>query len=347
MGIWYASRSTISSRHVGLKSRAILHLEKMAGLTATHIRCSYWVIMRHINYLNFFVVLCKNLSLSATARELDITPSAATKRLAQMEDDLGVKLVNRTTRKLTLTAEGELYFDYATRILEDVAKLEMRISSWKDKPGGLLRVNAPLGFGRKYIAPIVSEFVRMYPDVQVQLSLSEAPIHLPDESIDIVIRLGSPPDSRVIARQIASNRRLPCASPDYLAIHGIPKTPQDLLEHNAILIRQNEEVANLWRFIKDDKVETIKVRSTMSTNDGAVAVRWALDGHGILMRAEWDIAKHLRKGDLQLILDEYSTPPGDVYAVYMQKARQSAKVSLFLDYLCEAFLTNSRTEMVW
>lgn len=302
--------------------------------------------MTDLTLLKFFTVLCRQKTLAAAARELDITPSAATKRLIQMETSLGVKLVNRTTRKLSLTAEGEMYFDYASKILAEIEEMDLVVSKWKETPGGLLRVNAPLGFGRTYIASVISEFVKHYQDVEVQLTLTDAPIHFPDDSIDVAIRFGDPPDSRVIAKRLAPCRRLLCAAPAYLEQHGIPKTPQDLSKHKCIVIRQNEETATIWRFTKEDQTESVKVSSSLSTNDGQVALKWALNGHGILMRSEWDLSKYVRSGQLKLVLEDYDTPPANIYAIYQQKATLSAKVALFVNYLSESFLSDSKAQ-VW
>lgn len=302
--------------------------------------------MTDLTLLKFFTVLCRQKTLAATARELDITPSAATKRLIQMETSLGVKLVNRTTRKLSLTAEGEMYFDYASKILAEIEEMDLVVSKWKETPGGLLRVNAPLGFGRTYIASVISEFVKHYQDVEVQLTLTDAPIHFPDDSIDVAIRFGDPPDSRVIAKRLAPCRRLLCAAPAYLEQHGIPNTPQDLSKHKCIVIRQNEETATIWRFTKEDQTESVKVSSSLSTNDGQVALKWALNGHGILMRSEWDLSKYVRSGQLKLVLEDYDTPPANIYAIYQQKATLSAKVALFVNYLSESFLSDSKAQ-VW
>ncbi|MFZ1344329.1 LysR family transcriptional regulator [Thiothrix eikelboomii] len=302
--------------------------------------------MTDLTLLKFFTVLCRQKTLAAAARELDITPSAATKRLIQMETSLGVKLVNRTTRKLSLTAEGEMYFDYASKILAEIEEMDLVVSKWKETPGGLLRVNAPLGFGRTYIASVISEFVKHYQDVEVQLTLTDAPIHFPDDSIDVAIRFGDPPDSRVIAKRLAPCRRLLCAAPAYLEQHGIPNTPQDLSKHKCIVIRQNEETATIWRFTKEDQTESVKVSSSLSTNDGQVALKWALNGHGILMRSEWDLSKYVRSGQLKLVLEDYDTPPANIYAIYQQKATLSAKVALFVNYLSESFLSDSKAQ-VW
>jgi len=207
----------------------------------------------------------------------------------------------------------------------------------KATPKGLLRVNATLGFGRSHVAPLISRFVRKYPEVEVQLQLSVNPPALTEDSFDVCIRFGAPPDSRVIARRIAPNRRLLCASPAYLARCGTPKSPHDLVNHNCIGIRQGEEAYGLWRLAsgrgKSPSVEAIKTRGNLTTNDGEIAVNWALDGHGILMRAEWDIERYLKNGRLVQVLPQFSTPDADIHAVYPQRHQLAARVRAFVDFV--------------
>lgn len=287
--------------------------------------------------LGFFATLASAGSLSAAARELGITTPAVSKRLAQMEARLGVTLVNRTTRRMGLTPEGELYVEHARRILGEIDDLAELLGSAKVTPTGLLRVNATLGFGRSHVAPIVSRFVRKHPKLEVQLQLSVNPPPLTDDAFDVCIRFGAPPEGRVIARHLVPNRRLLCASPAYLARHGQPKTPNDLVRHNCIGIRQGDEAYGVWRLISGRgahrRSEAVKTRGTLSTNDGEIAVNWALDGHGILMRAEWDIERHLRSGRLVQVLPQFQTPDADIYAVYPQRHRLSARVRAFVDFI--------------
>ena len=211
--------------------------------------------------------------------------------------------------------------------------MERLVSSSRTAPKGLLKINAPLGFGRSYICPAISAFARQYPDIEVQLNLSDRPVTLPDEATDIVIRLGDLPDSRIIATKLADNHRLLCASPAYLKTYGAPLYPHDLTQHNCIVLRQNEAAYGNWRLSKNDQIETIKVQGQLSTNDGQVALNWALDGHGILMRAEWDVAKYLKSGRLVQILEEYRTPPANIYALYLERLQYSPKVSCFIEFL--------------
>ena len=283
--------------------------------------------------LAFFCLLVKQGSLAATARELNLTPPAVSRRLSQLEERLGVRLLNRTTRRISLTGEGEVYFANAQRILGDIAELESLVSGSRAVPKGLLRVNAPLGFGRSYIGPAISLFTRRYADVEVQLQLTDRPVNLPDEAIDVAIRFGEIPDSRLIAKKIAANRRLLVASPAYLRTAGEPTYPHDLTQHQCIVLRQNEAAYGNWRLCHGKQTDTIKVHGKLSTNDGEVALNWALEGQGILMRAEWDVAKYLRSGRLVQVLADYETPSADVYAVYLERLNLSAKVAYFVEHL--------------
>lgn len=285
----------------------------------------------------FFSLLARTGSFSATALELGISKPAVSKRLALLEARLGVQLLIRTTRRSGLTPEGEIYLAHARRILADIDDMEQQVASSMAAPKGLLRVNATLGFGRSQIAPLISEFVTTQPDVQVQLQLTVNPPLLSEDVFDVCIRFGEPPDTRVIARRIAANRRLICAAPAYLERHGTPKTPGELATHNCIGIRQGDEAYGTWHFTAGTKIETVKVRGNLSTNDGEIAVNWALAGHGLLMRAEWDIAKYLRSGRLVQVLGNYQTPPADIYAIYPQRHQTAARVRAFVDFLIAKF----------
>jgi LysR family transcriptional regulator, transcriptional activator for dmlA len=297
--------------------------------------------------LGFFSVLASAGSLSAAARELGVTTPAVSKHLAQMEARLGVSLVNRTTRRMGMTPEGELYLEHARRILGEIDGMQELLGVSKGTPKGLLRVNATLGFGRSHVAPLISRFVRKHPQMEVQLQLSVNPPALTDDSFDVCIRFGAPPDARVIARHIAPNRRLLCASPAYLARHGTPKVPNDLIKHNCIGIRQGEEAYGLWRLTigrgKHATTEAIKTRGNLTTNDGEIAVNWALDGHGILMRAEWDIERFLANGRLVQVLPQHATPDADIYAVYPQRHQLAVRVRAFVDFVALAFKQQTDT----
>ena len=198
--------------------------------------------------LGFFSTLISSGSLGAAARELGVTTAAVSKHLSQMEARLGIALVNRTTRRMSVTHEGEIYLDHARRILGEIDDLEHMLWGSTVAPQGSLRVNATLGFGRSHIAPLISSYVKKYPLVDIQLQLSVNPPPIADDAYDVCFRFGHPPDSRVIARLIAPNKRILVASPAYIKEHGEPKSPSELIKHNCIGIRQGDEGYGLWRF---------------------------------------------------------------------------------------------------
>lgn len=287
--------------------------------------------------LSFFYLLANKGSLAATARELGITPPAVSKRLTALEARLGIRLVNRTTRSMSLTSEGELYFSQAARILTQINELEQLVSSSRATPKGLIRVNASLGFGRRHIGPALAAFYAQYPEVEIQLEISDHPLDLATHGFDLGIRFGTLPDAAFHARKIASNRRLLCASPLYLDKHGTPQKLADLQNHNCIFIRQNESPYGVWSFTNGGHTDNIKVHGALGCNDGEVALNWALDGHGILLRAEWDIARYVRSGRLRLVLEDQTPTGADVYAVYPQQLHLSARVRSLIDFLIERF----------
>jgi LysR family transcriptional activator of dmlA len=287
--------------------------------------------------LSFFVLLAKLGSMSATARELGVTPPAITKRLSLMEQRLGVRLVNRTTRRISLTNEGESYLAQASGILNQIRDMEESVASGRAAPKGLLRVNGTPGFGRTRIAPIVSRFAHAYPDVEVELHLTDRPISLVEEAYDLAIRFGELPDTRLTARKLMSNKRFLCASPAYLKKAGEPHTPAELHLHRCILHRQNDDVYGTWRLQKGKTVELVKVRGAVSSNDGDIVMHWALDGHGIVQRSEWDAAKYLASGRLKAVMTDYTLPDADLYLYYLSRHNLPAKVRAFIDFIAGEF----------
>lgn len=293
--------------------------------------------MNDLSDLAFFSVLVKQGSLAAVARELGVTPPAVTKRLANLEQRLGVRLLNRTTRTMSVTHEGEIYLAEGARILTEIEELERAVSRSRAVPKGLLRINATFGFGRKHIAPAVSDFIEKYPEIEVQLQLSDRPANLIDQAFDIGIRIGEMPDARIIARKIAANRRLLCAAPAYIKLHVTPSVPRDLQKQQCIVLRENDAAYGSWHLHKGKRQESIKVRGALSSNDGETTLAWALAGHGILMRSQWDVAAYLRSGRLVEVLADWSLPPSDIYAVYPERLNQSAKVTAFVDFVSARF----------
>lgn len=293
--------------------------------------------MNTVSDLAFFVALARQPSLAAAAQDMGITPPNVSRRLAALEKRLGLKLLNRTTRRLSLTAEGQRYLQEGEQILRDLEGLEESLLADRQTPKGVLRVNATFGFGRRHLAPAISDFALRCPQVEVILTLTDHPLDLTEHAIDVGIQFGTPPDARVLARRVASNRRWLCASPHYLAEFGTPAEPQALAQHRCIVIRENTATFNNWQLTDGQSKVMVKVRGPLSTNHGEVAVDWALAGHGIVLRSEWDVAAYLRSGRLSRILAPWVGEMADIHAIYPQRHHLSAKVRVFLDFLVDRF----------
>ena len=287
--------------------------------------------------LAFFALLTKKGSLAATAQELGVTPPAVSKRLAALERRLGVRLLQRTTRRISLTPEGETYFGEGAQVLADLEALERAVVGTRGTPKGLLRVSATLGFGRRHVAPALSKFARLYPEIEVQLHLTDRPINLVEQGFDVLVRFGELPDARLTARLLARNRRVLCAAPAYLQRAGEPATPKELAQHTCIFIRESDEIFGTWHLRNGPRRETVKVRGPLSTNDGESALSWGLDGHGILMRSQWDAAPWLRSQRLRLVLADWELPSADIYLVFPTRSHLSAKTRALVDFLLDQF----------
>ena len=293
--------------------------------------------MDQFSDLAFFACINRLGSMAGAAQELGITPPAVSKRLAALEARLGVRLLHRTTRRLSLTAEGERYLTEGARILNAMHELEGSISVGQSVPQGLLKVGATLGFGRRHIAPALSAFSRLFPSVEVQLHLSERPMNLVDLGLDLVVHFGEPADARLAARLLAHNRRILCASPAYLQAAGTPATPRDLARHQCIFIRESDETFGTWHLRQGAQQESVKVRGDLSTNDGESALAWALEGGGVILRSVWDVATHLRSGALQPVLPHWAFAPADIYMVFPSASQRPVKVRAIVDFLLERF----------
>ena len=293
--------------------------------------------MSDVSDLAFFARLMQCGSLSATAQELGVTPPSVSRRLSALEQRLGVRLLNRTTRTLALTHEGERYLDKGRHILSELAELERELAGSQSAPQGLLRVNATLGFGRRHIAPAVSAFVRAYPKTEVQLQLSDRMPVLTAGAFDVSIRFGEPPEARLVARKIVANRRILCAAPAYLAAHPPIVTPRDLSRHACIVVRENHDAYGHWQIHAGQRQETVKVGGPLATNDGETAVNWGLDGHGILLRSLWDVAPCLQSGRLCQVLPDWLGAPADIWALYPPRLEQSTRVRVFVGFLTDYF----------
>ncbi|TLF48187.1 LysR family transcriptional regulator [Halomonas urmiana] len=292
--------------------------------------------MSPLDDLAFFRRLAHAGSLTATARELGLSLSAVSKRLKQLEARLGVELASRTTRRLALTAEGERYLARGGMILEELSELEESLGEHRAELSGPLRVNATFGFGRRHVAPLLSAFCREHPGIEATLELSGFPLSLGDQAFDIGIRVGEPPDSRLVARRILANRRVLCAAPARAATLPPLRTPADLALLPCLLLRENDSDFAVWRFQRRDAPaveQAVKVGGAPASNDGETIMRFALDGHGIALRSWWDVHEPLRQGRLVELLPDWQGVRADFHAVYRQRRHVPTRLRSFVAYL--------------
>ncbi|WP_363797367.1 LysR family transcriptional regulator [Lysobacter firmicutimachus] len=280
-------------------------------------------------------------SLSAAARELDLSLAVVSKRLAQLEEDLGLRLLQRTTRRQTLTEEGALFHAQVVRILAEVAAAEALISRRRESVDGLLRVTAPNDLGRRWIAPILADFQRLHPQLSVQLDLGDGLADLVADGLDLAIRFGRLEDSSLIARPLAPNYRVLCAAPAYLQAHGEPSDPAQLAAHRCLLI--GEQPRADWRFGGEPPV-SVRVRGSLVSNDGGAVHAWALAGAGIALKSIWDVGDDLAAGRLQRVLPGHSIPAAPLHAIYAHAEHLPPRARLFIDYLRERLRSAWRWE---
>jgi DNA-binding transcriptional LysR family regulator len=287
--------------------------------------------------LAFFEAVSRAQSLADAARKLDVTPSAVTQRLRALEARAGVRLVDRSGRRLTLTDAGILVVAHGGIVAGAIEMLTEALRDRSSIVSGHLRVAAPSGFGRTYIAPIVSEFARAHPKATVALDLSDHPVARLVDSYDVVIHIGAPPPLDATVTTLAENRRVICASPQYL--EGAPpiQSPDDLLGHRCLVLRENAEDVTLWRLVGKAEKTTVRIHPAMSTNDGAVLRSWAKGGLGVMIRSEWDVVDDLRLDKLRIVLPDWEPPAADVVAILGGRHGRSARASAFLTILRKSF----------
>jgi DNA-binding transcriptional LysR family regulator len=284
--------------------------------------------------LEFFAVIAQSGSLAAAARSLDVTLSAVSQRLQHLERRLGVRLVTRSARRLTLTDEGQLLAARGQAIIDDLGELAETVTHRRSVVAGHLRVLAPFGFGRVYVAPAVAAFGELHPDVTIEMHVSDRLGRVADSSWDVAVHIGVLHDSALVAQPLAPNDRIACAAPRCLERWGIPETPTDLRRLPCIAIRENDEDVTLWRFTSPDGENvSVRVDPRLASNDGEVVREWALDGHGIMVRSEWSIARDLRDGRLVRVLADYAQPSADVVALVAPRLGRAARTQAFVQHL--------------
>ena len=289
--------------------------------------------------MQLFVEAAAAGSLSAAGRKLGLSPAAASARLLKLEAALHARLFERTTRQLRLTDEGRLYLQHCRIALQAIEDAEAALQAGQNQVRGKLRISATSDFGRNLLYSWLDEFSALHPEVSYALSLSDSVSNLLQEDIDLAIRFGLPLDSSLVARRLAPNRRVLCASPHYVARHGEPKTPADLASHRFVVLVTAAGPLNEFHFAQNDErvSYTVPTEQVWETNDGALARAWALAGHGIAHKSIWDIAADVRAGALTILLPDWSTNEAGVHALFHGNRYMAPRVRALLDFLVGRF----------
>lgn len=287
--------------------------------------------------IRFLLTIQDSGSLIAASRKLGLSPSAVTLRLQLLEKKLVMRLVDRTARKLRFTEEGNLLCQRGKGLLQQFDALFEEVQERSSGLVGTLKINAPLGFGRRYVAPAVTAFQQLHPHVTVALTLSDRPLTETVDRFDLVVHIGELQTSNLVGFAIAPNARFVCAAPSFIKRHGTPATPDDLARMACIVLAENNEDVSLWNFTKGKARRSIRVPSTLSCNDGDVIRLWACAGRGVILRSEWDVADDLRSGRLVRLLPSWKTPDADVIALTGHRTGLAARTRHFMDFFQSRF----------
>lgn len=290
--------------------------------------------MDRIDAMQAFVAVADLQGFAPAARRLGMSPSGLTRLIAALEDRLGARLLQRTTRSVTLTDAGSRYLERARRILADVEEAENAAEGERTRPGGRLVVSAPLGFGRLHVSPVMSAYLARYPDVAADLRLSDRMVNLVEEGVDLAVRIGHLPDSTLVARQVGEMRRIVVASADYLERRGEPKAPQEIMAHDTIQFGAMSAGPD-WRFVQDGQERRIPVTPRFSTNSADAAIHYAEQGGGLTRVMAYQAAASLQAKRVQIVLEKFELPAVPIHIVYPTSRLLSAKVRTFIDLVTE------------
>jgi len=303
--------------------------------------------MENIEQLRIFLAVIRTGSFSAAGRDLKLAPSSVSRQISDLEKSLSTQLFTRTTRQLTLTDAGEIYQSHASRILSDIVDARRALQDLDARPTGTLSLTAPIAFGRRHVAPMLSEFLNQHPELDIELGLTDRRVDLVQEGIDAGIRIGSLPDSTLVARRIAPMRRVVCASPAYLKKHGTPKHPKDLKEHQCLTFRLGDTgslwrpSADIWKFKQKKGVLEVPVTGPLKTTSGDALVQCASDGLGLILIVDWLAQSQLESGTLVRVLEEHPVATAReeeaVYVVYPSTRYVSTRLRAFVDYAASFF----------
>ena len=301
------------------------------------------IVMAYVDSLRVFARIIELGSITSGGRDLRMTPAVASKRIKELEKHLGVRLFNRTTRSLTPTGVGRVFYKEAKKVLASIDNAENAISQFSDTPRGVIRITTPLGFGRRVIAPLVPSFVDRFPGTEIRMRLSDRKVDILAEELDMAFFIGTPPDSNLKLRKIADCKRILCASPEYLSRMGTPSFPDDIIDglHNCLLLRYPRSPEYFWTVKTNNGSQKLNVSGKYDADDNDVLTKWALLGHGIINKPRFEIEDYIKNGKLIEVLP--STPPiaSIIGCLYPHKKLQDPKMIYFMDYIiknCSALI---------
>jgi len=293
--------------------------------------------MDRLKQIESFVAVATKGSLTAAAHAEGVAPAVIGRRIDALEERLGVKLLVRTTRRITLTHEGSAFLEDCARILTDLGNAEASVTEGGVKASGHLRITAPAGFGRRHVAPLVPGFMAQHPDVSLSLNLSDRVVDIVNEGFDCAIRVGDLPDSSLVSVRLADNRRLCVATPDYLARAGVPSSPAELMKHQCLTLSSDASQTRGWAFHVDGAVTHLRPSGRLDCSDGQVLHEWCLRGLGIAWRSTWEVEADVAAGRLQVVLEDFAAPPNGIYAVFPQRKHLPLRVRLWIDFVKHSY----------
>ncbi|HBY5129524.1 TPA: LysR family transcriptional regulator [Klebsiella pneumoniae] len=289
-----------------------------------------------LNDLRVFMLVARRAGFAAAAEELGVSPAFVNKRVSLLEQTLNVMLLHRTTRRVTITEEGERIYEWAQRILQDVDEMMDELSDVRQVPQGTLRIISSFGFGRRVVAPALSALALQYPQLELRFDVQDRLVDLVNEGVDLDIRVGDDIAPNLIARQLAANHRVLCASPQFLARHASPKQLSDLAALPCLVIKERDHPFGVWQLHSKEGQHAIKVTGPLSSNHGEIVHQWCLDGQGIALRSWWDVRENIASGHLVQVLPDY-WQPANVWAVYVSRLATSAKIRTTVEFLRHYF----------
>ena len=293
--------------------------------------------MDRLKQIESFVTVAAKGSLTATAQAEGVAPAVIGRRIDGLEERLGVKLLVRTTRRITLTHEGSAFLENCQRVLTDLANAEASVSAGGVKASGHLRITAPAGFGRRHVAPLVPGFVALHPEVSLSLNLSDRVVDIVNEGVDCAIRVGDLPDSSLVSVRLADNRRLCVAAPAYLQRAGLPAAPSELMRHACLTLSSEASQTRGWAFVVGGELTHLRPSGRVDCSDGQVLHEWCLGGLGIAWRSTWEVESDVAEGRLHVLLENFAAPPNGIYAVFAQRKHLPLRVRLWIDHVKQAY----------